>query len=367
MTKRFIIYLFTILLAVSCSKEAIVHYTINGHTDYTESDIMLFGLDRRFPKIETIKTDEQGNFSYTIANDTIVPFIMVMPDGKQITLFAEQGVMAELSYDSTALKYRIANGGPTQVLHDSISNAIEACLTKKKQVETIEEFITKHPVNEASIALLREYMIEVPKPDYQQIKRFISILGGVLQDNEFLAITKNNIDKRNGNNLHKQFPSFTYFTADSCKELTPNSFNKKHVLVTFWASWDENSREQMKLLPEIDKAIKSENFDILNIALDHDSTEWKKCIDNDSIIGYNVFEKEAWSSEIASKFNIKSLPYSILLNPYQRIIKVDIDLKNDISAIDSIVTKHDKSVKEREKREKREKERKEKEKKKDKK
>ena len=109
-------------------------------------------------------------------------------------------------------------------------------------------------------------------------------------------------------------------------------------------------------------SIDSENFEILNIALEHDTVAWKRCIENDSITGYNVCEEEAWSSEIANKFNIGSLPYSVLLNSYQRVIRVGIDIEKDAMAIDSIIAKHEKSIKEREKREK-EKEKKSKEKK----
>ena len=102
----------------------------------------------------------------------------------------------------------------------------------------------------------------------------------------------------------------------------------------------------------------------MNIALEHDTAAWKRCIENDSITGYNVCEKEAWSSETANKFNISSLPYSVLLNSYQRVIRVGIDIEKDAMAIDSIIAKHEKSIKEREKREKeKEKEKKSKEKK----
>lgn len=361
MNSKFVTYLLLLLFIVSCSEEKATHYTIKGNANNVASDIIVFGLDSRLQKVDSITADEQGNFIYTIESDTVVPFVMVMPDGKEITLFAEQGTTAELSYDYVTQKCSIANAGPIQTLHDSISQVIDACQDKKTRNEAIERFIKQYPISEVNVELLRRYMIDVPNPDYTQIKNFISKLGGILQDNEFLTITKNNIDKKSGNTLHRQFPTFTYTTADSCKEITLNTFNKKHLLVTFWASWDKESRKQMKLLQEIEKSVKSENFDILNIALDHDTTEWKKCVESDSITGYNVCEKEAWSSEIANKFNINTLPYSILVNAYQRVIKVGLDLGKDAVLIDSIVAKHEKSMKEREEREERERREKEKE------
>ena len=352
MAKNLITYMLLLLLIVSCNEESKTRYTINGHANNIESDILVFGLDSRLQKVDSIKADKQGNFSYSIKCDTVVPVMMIMPDGKQITLFAEGGVKAKLSYDCIKQESLISNCGPVQMLHDSITQIIEDCPNEKKRLDEIEKFIIKHPVSEVNIELLRRYLINVPDPNYQQIKNFISKLGGILQDNEYLAITKKKIDEKSGNTIHKQFPSFTYQTADSCKEITLSTFNKKHLLVTLWASWDEESRNKMKFLQEIDKTVKSENFDILNIALEHDTAEWKKCIESDSIIGYNVYDKKAWESDIAKKFKIKSLPHSILVNAYQRVIKDNVDLEKDGIAIDSIVTKHEKSLKEREKREK---------------
>ena len=362
--KRVITYLFLLFLVASCSKEPVMHYTIKGNVNVPEAEIIAFGIDSRLPRVDSIKTDEFGNFSYTIESDTLVPFIMVMPDGKQISLFAEKGITAELAYDTAKRAHTITNAGRIQMLHDSISQEIDTRRDNKRKIEALEKFIEKHPVNEVNIELLRRYMINVPTPDYTKIKNLISRLGGILQDNEYLSITKENIEKRSGNTLHRQFPAFTYTTADSCKEITLSTFNNKHTLVTFWASWDNESCRQVKLLQTLRDSIKSENFEILNIALEHDTAAWKRCIENDSITGYNVCEKEAWSSEIANKFNISSIPYSVLLNSYQRVIRVGIDIEKDAMAIDSIIAKHEKSIKEREKREKeKEKEKKSKEKK----
>ena len=359
--RRIITYMLLLLLIVACdSKETVLQYTVKGDSEFEKSSILIFGLDGRFQDVDSIRTDGKGHFSYTMECDTVIPMILMMPDGNRITLFAEPNTKAEIAYDATTGAYSIGYCGALQMLHDSISLAIDSCKSQKEKAKKIESFIKEHPVSEVNIELLRRYIIEIPEPDYSQIKNFISKLGGILQDNEYLALTKKNIDEKSGNIAHKQFPSFTYTTADSCKEITHNTFNKKHLLVTFWATWNDDSRKQLKHLQRIDSIVDSENFDILNIALDYDTTEWKRVVENDSITGYNVCDEDAWSGEIAGKFKIKTLPYSLLLNPYQRIIKLDVDLEKDAAVIDSIVAKHEKSQKDREKREKEKEEKKKK-------
>lgn len=355
MTKHIITYLLILSVLASCGKKDTEVYTLSGKAGNEQCRMMLAGLNSNLERIDSITTDENGEFTYTLDNDTVAPFVLFLPDGKQKTLFAEPGVNAYLSYDSTAGKHWVVNGGPVQALHDSISSLIEKCTDEKERIEVIEDFIGKYPQDETSIELIRRYMIDVPGQNNEKIKSTISKLCGILQDKEYISVTKKKIDGKSLTSPHKLFPSFTYITADSSKVVTLNTFNKKHLLVTFWASWDKASRKKIKEVQAINDSIKSENFAILNIALDHDSVAWKETVAQDSIPGYNVCDSRAFNSEIVSKFDIDSLPYSILVSPYQRVLKYKVDLEEDIALIDSLTKKHDKSLEERKEREEREK------------
>ncbi len=356
MAKRVLTYMFILFLFASCGKKEITGYTISGKVGNETCRMLIAGLNDKFEKVDSIVTDKTGQFTYTIDNGSVVPLLLFLPDGKQKTLFAEPGVTAELSYDSTGTERWIVTGGPVQTAHDSISLKIEKCTDKEKRIELIEDFIKRNPMDETCIELIRRYMIDVPGQDNAKIRSTISKLSGILQDHEYIAITKKKIDGRTHNTLHKLFPSFTYTTADSCQKVTLTSFSQKHFLVTFWASWDNASRKKMKALSIIDDSIKSKNFAILNIALEYDTIAWKEIVTNDSIAGCNVCESKAFNSEIASKFDIDSLPYSILVSPYQRVLRYKVDLEKDITLIDSLTKKHDKTIEERKKKEEREKE-----------
>ena len=161
-----------------------------------------------------------------------------------------------------------------------------------------------------------------------------------MQDQEFFVTTSKQTDRKRTNTPHKLFPSFKYELEDKSK-LELSSYMKKYLLVTFWASWDERSRNEMPKLRAVKDSVESESFSILNIALEHDTANWKKFITTDSIVGDNVCDTKAWNSELANKLNIKSLPFSILVTPYQRIIRFDLKLDEAGSLIDSLATKYD--------------------------
>ena len=358
MTRKALTYLLALFALASCGKDEPVAYSIKGKVGYEHGKIIVYGLNNKFEKIDSIRTDRHGKFTYTIAEDTVVPFSLFLPDGEQITLFAERGIKAELYYDSMAQRPWTVKGGPVQDLHDSISEMIDNCSDLTERTRIIEEFIKENHMSEIGIELIRRYLVDMPGQDNSKIKSTISKLSGILQDYEYVAILKDKISGRSHNTLHKLFPSFKYAEADSGRSITQETFKKKYQLITFWAPWDKTSRNGMKRLATLKENIKSKNFEILNIALDHDTTAWKNILKEDSIVGHNVCDELAWNCEIASKFDIDSLPYSILVNPYQRIIRYKVDPQQDFMLIDSLTKKYDNSEKERKKREELEKNRK---------
>lgn len=359
MSRNILTYIIALAFVVSCGNKESMLYTVRGNAGEKNGRILVFGLDDRFDRIDSVRTDEKGQFSYTIETATTIPVEMIMPDNKKIMLYAEPGITARVSYDDIIRHDWVVDGGMEQAFRDSIFSMLESCKNERERNDSIESFIKQYPVSDINIEIFRKYLIEKPVPDNHQIKSLISKLGGTLQDHKYFTNISNLIEKRNSNTLHKLFPSFRYTTADSCKEVTLNTFEKKYLLVTFWASWDQASLDKMKRLREMDDSIKSNSFAILNIALDHDTAQWKMAVEKDSIAGYNVCETCAWSSDISNRFNIKSLPYTILVSPYQRIAKFGIEIGKDWKMVDSLAAKYDKESAERE-REKKERERKEK-------
>ena len=103
----------------------------------------------------------------------------------------------------------------------------------------------------------------------------------------------------------------------------------------------------MRKLRALGDSISSERFNMLNISLDHDIEAWRNFVNSDSIAGINVCDTKGFNASILDKFNIKSIPFSILVTPYQRISKYDISIDNCIHHIDSVVAKYDKEMDEK--------------------
>ena len=327
-----------LLLFFSCKEKETPKYTIQG-SGIKEGAVYLLDPDTKSRTIMSAKSN--GEFTMSVAMNDTTTFTLILPDNRVIPLFAEPGITATLQPDST-LKYGWSvNGSATQALHDSISRVLDATDDIDKQRKIIEDFTAKYPLSEVNVELFRRYLIDIPAPDNEYLRKAMSKLGGALQDHRFFAIAKKQLEKRTGNVKHRMFPAFHY-TTDDDREISLGTYADKYLLVNFWATWSNESHKSIGKLASFRELIKSESFAILNISLDNDTAKWRATVAGDSIIGDNVIEIKGMNSEILETFNIASLPYSVLVTPYKRIAEYGLTLDSLTAlAIDTLTHKHD--------------------------
>ena len=360
--KRLCTLLLLLVIVCSCDeKKEEPTFTISGNSGMPESTVYLCGLDSRHNVLDSALCDNSGKFTISIPFDTVVPLALLTPDGHLLPVYAESKGEATLKRDSTLRCGWRVDAGKTQELYNIITRRLDKCTDMKETIEIIDSFFAAYPVSEVNVEILRQYIVDVPSPDNKEIRSRINKLGGKLQDHEYPTRIKKITDNTCSNILHRSFPNFNYTTVEG-KDIALSTYIRKYTLVTFWASWDKTSREHMKKLALIDDSVKSESFAILNISLDYDTAQWKKFITEDSIAGDNVNDIKTMNSDLLKKFNIKSLPHTMLVSPYQRVMEYDVDLGNIAGRIDSLSARYDKE--QQRKKEKEEKERKQKNKKK---
>lgn len=340
--------LFALLLALVACTDSTPSYNLSGRYGNGGDTIFVFGLDSRHNRLDTILTDENGKFNYTVKSDTLIPLTLVLPDGTMLPLYAEPNINGTLTNDSTGKS--IIKGGTTQELYDSIASKIEMAGEKSNREAVIDAFIATHPMSEINIELLRQHFIEIPNAKNSFIRTRIEKLGGTLQDNDYLAAIKDKVKIKSGNIVHKAFPDFKMTTAEG-KDINRSHYLKKHTIVTFWASWDKGSIERLKRLSEIAQKNDTAEFALLNISLDYDTAAWRHCINNDTIIGDNVCDAMMWENEIAKDFTIETLPFSLQMNPFLRVDKYGLIADEKLEAeIDTLINNYNNNEKKKEKR-----------------
>lgn len=333
------------MLTVACGGGGgISKYTVKGD-GVGEGTLFLFGSDNTYKELASTRSN--GDFTISVPLEKATRMTLILPDSRTVTLFAKPGITATLQPDTTLQSGWCVTGDKEQALHDSISRILDAATDFASQKKIIEGFTHKYPVSEVNVELFRRYLVDIPDPDNEYLRKAIQRLGGVLQDHEYFYNLKKRLDKKGGEIKHRMFPTFNYTTIDN-KEVTPGTYSDRYLLVTFWATWDADSREGLKRLKEVQKGIRSKNLAILNVALDCDTALLRRAIENDTIIGDNAYDNKGMNSDVVEMFNISSLPYSVLVTPYKRISEYDLQLDSvSIALIDSLTYRHENKIQKR--------------------
>ena len=103
-----------------------------------------------------------------------------------------------------------------------------------------------------------------------------------------------------------------------------SSLRGNYVLLDFWASWCKPCRVENPNLVETYKKFQDEDFEIYQVSLDRNRSDWLSAIEKDNLDWYHVSDLEFWNSKAAQTYNIRSIPASFLLNKQGEIVAKDL-------------------------------------------
>lgn len=96
--------------------------------------------------------------------------------------------------------------------------------------------------------------------------------------------------------------------------LSIEKFKGKVVLLDFWATWCKPCIVEMPNVKRIYDMYQKEGFEIIGISLDSKRTALESYIKKNDIKWPQFFDGAAWNNEIATKYKVRSIPATFLLD-----------------------------------------------------
>jgi peroxiredoxin len=93
----------------------------------------------------------------------------------------------------------------------------------------------------------------------------------------------------------------------------------------FYSSTCEHCHIEMPTMKEVYAAFKPKGLEVIGIALDADSTEFQKAIDENGLPWKCYSEFNGWGSQCAKAFQVKATPFFYLLDQRMRIVAKPVD------------------------------------------
>ena len=288
----------------------------------THDTLYIYGADALYERIDTVVAKE-GAFRYTATVDTVTPMWVLFPNMHREMVFADKNLTATMQGDTAITGHIRIEGGEQNALLAEFQQMTDTINDGKRITAIADSFIRANPYSEVSIHLLREYFVQQPQPNYTKIKTLIASMSGNLQDNNYIKQLQRTLN--NYKPLAKNSSVNSYNVRDTeGKNVSTSDYKDTYLLITFWASWDEESRQRQRELIAIKEKYKNRDFDILSISLDTDRKAWMQAIADDSVTWRQACDLDGWTTGIVERMQVHHLPANFLLNSSRRVQTIDL-------------------------------------------
>lgn len=317
------IYLLYFLLAVlsACGGKETNSVSLNGEIKGLGADTLyIYGTDKLYNRMDTLIVKDD-KFSATLSTDTLVSTWLQFSDGTEHPLYLNKGDEIHIKGSASDLaSLEITGNTPNEEFTAFQKDLKGLGKPSDKALEgKAEAFISSHHSSLVSIYLLDKYFVQKPQPDFTLIKKLTDRMTGELKDRPYVDELLGRIQEEEKVSIGKTAPYFHLPNAKG-KNISRSDFKDKYLLVHFWASWNQKSRDANAALRQIYKREqKNKTFALLGISLDIDKEAWKDAIKKDTLSWEQTCDFSGWEMGTAKQFSIQALPANVLLTPSGKI------------------------------------------------
>ena len=364
--KKILFVLSIIGILNSCSEDKDVNFVIKGKVEgmrkgmvYLKSEVNgnLKTIDSLF-----LKGTEEFEFSGNINSPEVYFLSTSRRNSSELPIFVE---MADITVDANVKDLLTANvtGSKNQELLDQFNKIIGRFNHRKNElyVEGLQANNKKHfkTLNSISSQYRRN---EVKKTRY--ILNF-AVSNGEFDIAPYIALNylsssditvldtinkSMSVEVKNGkygkelNGLVTQLKATTIgnkFPEIVQPDTTGTNIkleNKKgYLLLTFWGSFDQNSRISRTISKIMNDKYSDDDLRIISISLDSKKEEWIKAVKEDSLPWEQVSDLKYYNNEAVKKLAIRIIPESILVDENGVIVGRNMPRNEMIKLIDTFV------------------------------
>lgn len=365
---KYLIGIFAIVLLISCNDEK--QFKISGKFDNASGELLTLKelTIADVITVDSVKVSNNGKFTLKGKNNKIAFYNLYVNNANPITLVIKPGDRIHLTGDigNLANTYQVEGSEESQwvkelteklnrtvqridslnrVYRDSLGTAnilkTKAHLDslfkvfENEQIKYTRNFIRAHRGALVTVMALYQQLtprraLLSPSLHYDLFKEVDSVMmltypeaDAVQSLHQLMSslseeyLRKIELEKRLG--IGAQAPDFTLNDFNNVP-VTLSSYRGKYLILNFWASWSEPSREFNRELIGIYYRYRNAGLDVLQVSLDKSRQTWLETITNSGLPWRNVTDLKMWDSPVVPLYGIEKLPFTLLLDKDGKIL-----------------------------------------------
>jgi thiol-disulfide isomerase/thioredoxin len=307
--------------------------------------------DNNDKEVATIELNKKGNFSETIKLTEKDYYLLQLSDGQKINLvvdgentikvygngenlFFESNIVG--SDQSTEMNKFLRYNYTYKAKLDSANEYLRANQDKKGEIQQAfkstyeafkgerKRFMSRNAESPALIAVLPTFNIQQEFPLYEKTVQDLEKGFGE-------SPTVQRIVSEYEKNKEKMKASLPLSEGSEAKDIIlPNTqgdtlrlsdYKGKVVLLDFWASWCGPCRRENPNVVKLYKKYNEDGFEVFSVSLDKSKEKWIAAIEQDGLLwDAHVSDLKYWRSRAAQKYNVSSIPYTVLIDQEGKVI-----------------------------------------------
>lgn len=363
---RLFVCLIICLISYSCNEDK-TSYTIHGKLENVKGDVFFAARESGDSlRIDTIQVNNKGEFKFTGTIDTLTVVSLYFKEGLGSPyILVDKGWNVEIKGDVNRPDLILAKGGNinddltkfktenielikswTQIVSDKtdVANSnVDSVASKETVIElknvnfellnVASEYIKNNPTKIASVMLINNFFKN--EESFERLTEALGYLQGIAYDFPITVQLREYRDKLKKSAVGVYAPPFRLKDL-SGKEVSLVDFREKYVLLIFESTTCGICTEvRPHIIKEYD-ILKKEKMNIEFISIIKDIEDVAVSDSLRKEIKWTILpEYGGWSSQIFENYNIKEIPYSILLSRDGKILERDVtvfNLKNQLEA-----------------------------------
>ena len=346
-------YVFRLLLlalvVISCEDKN--SYILKGNiTGLSNSEIYIVSDEGLH--LDTIQA-KSGKFTYRGASQTLKPLVIYMEGGSVwITVWVQNGEDFMLTGNGHYPEMMMVKGGEVNKLlsefktenlslikercdlRDNLSTRTEHASESGKSMNNAQlssqlkntdqilktraqDFVEAHSSSIAALVMIQDYILDVDHA--ADIQPFLTLLNDSVKVNP-LFDKLHTLCARDAQTKAGQ-PALDFKIANTQNDtVSLATFNGKYLILTFATSQCEFCKPGYTELLDMEKKFPAKELAILTVSLDEKKDDWKNWAQGMGIDWVQAVDSTGWDSEIASLYNVLSVPCNYLIDKDKMII-----------------------------------------------